>query len=284
MTEPNTLTRISEHVYVFSPDSRTDRPSLAAVVGAKSTLLLDVGNSEAHTRLFLNALAQQGIPAPRYAALTHWHWDHVFGASALDVPLIAHRETARQLAIQAAYDWSDAALDARVEAGLETAFCRDMLKLELPDRSDLRIVVPDILFDDQLTVDLGGVTCDIRHVGGDHAADSTIMHIPQDCVLFLGDCMYDAIYAPARHYTTRKLFPLLDTIAAYDAGCAVVGHHPEVVSREELDAWMYDLRLIGAAVDELGADKAAVLARVAGKLRDEQDIDEVDTFIAGVGM
>src|SRR5207342_2078199 len=105
------LQRASEHVWWFTPDERTDRPALAAVAGRTATALLEVGASAEHTSSFLAALAPLGLPPVRAAVLTHWHWDHSFGGSALDVPIIAHRLTAAELAHQASLDWSDAALD-----------------------------------------------------------------------------------------------------------------------------------------------------------------------------
>src|SRR5262249_24921847 len=79
-------------------------------------------------------------------ALTHWHWDHSFGSAAIDAPVIAHADTAAELAVQAAYDWSDEALDQRVRDGREIAFCAEFLRVELPDRSDLEIVLPSDTF------------------------------------------------------------------------------------------------------------------------------------------
>ena len=74
------LHRISDHVY-WMPPAKPDRPSLGAVVGTDGVLMLDAGASDAHARQFLNLLTAQGIPSPDYVALTHWHWDHVFGAA-----------------------------------------------------------------------------------------------------------------------------------------------------------------------------------------------------------
>jgi glyoxylase-like metal-dependent hydrolase (beta-lactamase superfamily II) len=65
-----TLSKISDHVYWMSPGA-PDRPSLGAVVGTRHTLLLDGGASAAHARLFLDALRAEGVPPPRYLALTH---------------------------------------------------------------------------------------------------------------------------------------------------------------------------------------------------------------------
>ncbi len=269
------LQKLTDHVY-WMPPAEPDRPSLCAIVGERFTLMLDAASSDAHARLFLGSLAQNNIPAPRLIALTHWHWDHIFGAAEIGVPIIAHRQTARELAIQAAYEWTDAALDQRVVEGTEIAFCADNIKLELPSPRSIRIALPDILFDAALDLDLGGVTCHLRHVGGDHAADSVVAYIPEDRLLFLGDCLYDAVYTPVRHYTHEKLFPLLDKLAVFDAQHYIEGHTDTVMSRAEFDAMVAKMHLAGDLIAELGTDEAAILA--ATKSRTGTDPDEDLTY------
>jgi len=278
-----TLSQISEHVYWMSPGA-PDRPSLCAVVGKNHTLMLDGAASDAHAKLFLDALAAASVPRPDTIALTHWHWDHIFGAAELGVPVIAHSLTAKEITIQAGYEWTDTALDERVASGKEIAFCADNIKLELPQPRLIRFTQPDIVYRDSLDMNLCDVTIHLQHVGGDHAADSCVMHIMPDRVLFLGDCLYDAIYTPVRHYTTKKLFPLLDTILSFDADYYVEGHTPTVMSRAELVEIVDKMRLVGTVVDQIGADKAGVTAAVMaqiGKPLDEDTLGFIQTFIAG---
>src|SRR4051812_38755830 len=123
------LTKISEHVY-WMPPGEPDRPSLCAVVGARRTLMLDAGSSDAHALQFLDGLAARDIPSPQQIVLTHWHWDHVFGAAAFGVSVIAHIETAKELARLATYDWSDAGLEQRIKTGEQTAGGARNIKLE----------------------------------------------------------------------------------------------------------------------------------------------------------
>lgn len=276
--------RIAEHTYWLSPDSTTDRPTLGAIVGRRGTLIVDAGNSPAHAEVLLSELSRLSA-TPSFVALTHWHWDHVFGTAALDLPTFAYEETRRIVAEMAAQDWSDAALDARVAAGVEIEFCRDMIKAELPDRSDLVIRPPEISFRDAIELDLGGVTCRIVHVGGDHAADSAVVYVPEDRIVFLGDCLYPAIYAPARHYTTAKLLPLLDRLLSFDAECYLAGHHLQPMTRAEIQAEAALLRTIGGVVDEHGADREAILAALPEALAEplnEDHIDIVGEFLAGL--
>ncbi|MEP7294397.1 MAG: MBL fold metallo-hydrolase, partial [Chloroflexota bacterium] len=74
------LNQISDHVY-WMPPSDPYYPSLCAVVGEQITLMLDAGKDAAHAQRFLDALKAKGLPAPTYIALTHWHFDHIMGAS-----------------------------------------------------------------------------------------------------------------------------------------------------------------------------------------------------------
>ncbi len=278
-----TLSQITDHVYWMSP-GKPDRPSLCAVVGTNRTLMLEAAASAAHARLFLDRLTAAQVPHPDYVALTHWHWDHIFGAAELNIPIIAHRQTAQEIAVQAAYQWTDDALDERVANGREIAFCADNIKLELPEPRDIYIIQPDIVFDSVLEINLGDVQVHLQHVGGDHAADSCVVHIMPDRVLFLGDCLYDAIYTPSRHYTTRRLFPLLDTILSFDAEYYIEGHTPTIMSRSELVVMVDRMRLVGNTVDRLAGDHVAVtqaLNEQIGEPLDEDTRGFIDTFIAG---
>lgn len=83
------LAQLAPHVGLFSPGGTTDRPVLGVVTGASGSLIVDAGSSADHIASLLQAMCEQGIAAPRYAALTHWHWDHVFGAAELAISTFA---------------------------------------------------------------------------------------------------------------------------------------------------------------------------------------------------
>lgn len=258
------LTRISEHVYWMPPEA-PDRPSLCAVVGARRTLMLDAGASAAHTRLFLDGLAELDIPFPQQVVLTHWHWDHVFGADSLKVPVIAQEQTAAKLVELAKRDWSDEGLAHHVALGEQTAAGAEELKKELPAPREVRIAQASITFNERLDVALGGVTCQIHHVGSDHAADASVIYAEPDRVLFLGDCLYDAVYTPKRHYTIKRLFPLLDKLLTFNAQVIVEGHSDGVINSTEFQQMLEKMRLAGALVQKFGADEAAIFSEYLTK-------------------
>ena len=277
------LNQISPHVYWLPPDETTDRPILGAVTGERGSLIIDAGNSPAHARLFQQELAGVSAPAPKYLVLTHWHWDHIFGISAWDLPTFASLETQQKMIELAGLDWSDEALDERVAAGTEIEFCRDMMKLELPDRSDLRLFPPDIAFITQVDLDLGGVRCQLIHVGGDHAPDATIVYIPEERILFLGDCIYPNLYHQPPCYTVQNLFPLIDRILAYEADYYLEAHNPDPVPRAEMVAYLARLRTIGQLVERWGPDRPSIVAALQAEGEvSEDDLESVDDFLAGL--
>jgi glyoxylase-like metal-dependent hydrolase (beta-lactamase superfamily II) len=272
---PCQLARASEHVWWYTPDDATDRPALAVVAGSHASVMLDVGASPAHTASFLEAIAPLGLAPLRAAVLTHWHWDHSFGGAALDVPIAAHRLTAVELAREAALDFGDAALAARVEQGDELAFCAEMMRLELPDRSALRVVEPTVLFGDEgIDLRLGGVTCEVRRVGGDHAIDSCAMHVPEDGLVFLGDCLYQRLYAPEPHLTLAGARAIADVVDAYGAEAAIQGHFPELMDAAALAVDLDRLRTGADRVERLGEGARATAT-------DEDDRETLELLLTG---
>jgi glyoxylase-like metal-dependent hydrolase (beta-lactamase superfamily II) len=283
------LRKISEHVF-WLPPGPPDRPSLCAAAGESATVLLDAGASAAHARLILDPLAGEGIPPPTAVALTHSHWDHVFGATEVGAPVIAQVLTADALTVLAATDWSDAALEARVAAGKVTPEHAAHVKEELPAPRDVQVASAEVVFDDGLDLELGGVRVRVQHVGGDHAPDSCVMFVEPDRVLFLGDCLYDSVGASGRALTVERAFPLHDAVLSFGAELYVDGHGESVVPRLQAEAMLAEVRFAGTLVQELAAeggppDEAESLAVARKRLGEEPSEDlawAIGAFVAGL--
>jgi len=223
---------VSERVY-WLPPAPPDRPSLCAVAGDRHTIWLDAGSSALHTREFLAFLAGEDVPPPSHVVLSHSHWDHVLGAAELGATVVAQELTAGYLKELAATDWSDEALDRRVASGENSQQHADNVKAELPSPRDVRVALAGIVFHDRLEFDLGGVRIEVRHVGGDHADDSTVMYVEPDGVLFLGDALYES---PSGGYTAERLLPLVEAVRSFGATRFVEGHSETMLAPAELDA------------------------------------------------
>ncbi len=105
----------------------------------------------------------------------------------------------------------------------------------------------DIVFQDGLDIELGGVTVCVRHVGGNHCVESSVMYVEPDRLLFLGDCMYDS---PSGVLTAESAFPLHDAILGFDAELYVDGHRASVLSRPDIEGLIEKMQLAEAAVRE----------------------------------
>jgi glyoxylase-like metal-dependent hydrolase (beta-lactamase superfamily II) len=234
--------RLTEHVYWFAP-APPDRPSLCAVVGDRQTIWLDAGSSARHAGEFLRFLGDERVSRPSHVVLTHSHWDHVFGADALGAHVVAHERTAGYLEQLAATDWSDEALDRRVASGESSPAHAENVKAELPTPREVRIAPAEIVFRAGLDFELDGVRVLVRHVGGDHADDSSVMYVEPDGLLFLGDCLYEA---PSGGYTAQRVLPLVETVRGFGARLFVDGHSETVLSAAELDDLIAEVRTTAA--------------------------------------
>ncbi|CAM5239756.1 hypothetical protein BSAF29S_03520 [Bacillus safensis subsp. safensis] len=56
------------------------------------------------------------------------------------------------------------------------------------------------------------------------AADSVIVYVKEEKILFLGDCIYPKMYAEKVHYTMKEILRLLDELDAFDADTYIPSH------------------------------------------------------------
>ncbi|WP_102275169.1 MBL fold metallo-hydrolase [Cytobacillus massiliigabonensis] len=278
-----TLVKISKRFWYQTPVSETDRPILGVVIGDKRSLMIDAGNSEEHAKYFLRELEKNNILQPSIVVLTHWHWDHTFGLSGLDMISIASSRTKKELEKQVPFEWNDAALDERVKAGVEIEFCANAIKKEYGRERNITITLPEITFETKMEIDLGGVTCQLQHVGGDHAQDSVIVYVKEEKILFLGDAIYANLYSSKRNHTVKRTLQLLDNIDQFDAEIYILSHW-KPVSQEEYQQEANLLRRVARLTERFaGKNEEIVKAYQAIVKRDlnEDELEVIEYFING---
>ncbi|WP_238323001.1 MBL fold metallo-hydrolase [Gorillibacterium massiliense] len=278
--------RISPHIDIMHAEHETDRPILAAVQGRRRTLLIDAGNSPKHAALFRAYLREQNCPEPDLLALTHWHWDHTFAMSAWGVPAVAHHATAQMLARLARLHWSAETLreleNERIISDRTVADIR--LEYKEESLSAIAVVEPDISFQDRLTLDLGGVTCEILHVGGDHSVDCCYLYVPEDRTLFLGDALGPSVYGGPMAYTSASFLRLMTIAEDYDAE-VFVESHGKPLSRADFLAELAPYKQLAQLAGQIGNDRDKLAAELKNCLGAEElpaDLERsIDFFIAG---
>lgn len=270
--------QLTSRIWYQTPVSETDRPILAVVRGEKHQLMIDAGNSSAHAALFLEEMKTHNLGSPDLLALTHWHWDHIFGMKHLGLPSIATKQTITHMKEMQPYAWTDGALQERMDQGIEIPFCADAIKLEFGATRDIEVVLPTIGFEGQLDLDLGGVHCQLIEVENDHSPGSLLVYIPEERVVFLGDAMYADIFSPKWNYTVERTTRLLTTLDRLDADYYIWSHGeamPKSEFEEEINMLRRAIRVTEATGGRL-KDMRILYAEETGRPLTE---DETETLI-----
>ena len=242
--------KITEHVYIHPAEHYTDRPNIGLIFGEKFSLLFDAGNSADHVEKLKSELSEQGLPFPDFVLLSHWHWDHSFGAKFWNVPIISGRKTDDELKKVSAWEWDDFSMENRIKSGEDIIFCTEMIKREYPDRSKIEVVPADIVFEDKMALDLGGISCELIHAKGPHSEDSVICFVPSEKFLFLGDANCKDLYGKPWEFDIEHEEDFLSNVAKipYDKELVAdflkllgkldftycISGHSEIMTREEL--------------------------------------------------
>lgn len=159
--------RVTEDVYVFISGLYAE-VAATVVITAEGAVVIDTlpfPQETAQVREFALARCPQGI---RYVINTHHHADHVYGSFAFpEAELIAHR-LCRELLIRIG------------EESLAQA------KAQTPALSNVKLRIPQLVFDTDLLIRLGEKTIHMMHAPG-HTPDGVIAHIREDKVLVASD-------------------------------------------------------------------------------------------------
>lgn len=220
------LNRLGERAFWQPHQPENDRPMLALVKGDRLALAVDAGASAAHIDGFYAALDKEGLPRPDLTAITHWHWDHTFGMHRAHGLTVACRRTGELLA-QARDTLADPAAVEALKRG------EDHIAREYAE-ADVVVALPDIAFDDELLIDLGGLTARVFTAASPHSDDTVLVHVPEEGLLFLGDATCGDPFDGWR-VDQGRLCALMRTIEGIDCRTCLLGHADPLGKGELLD-------------------------------------------------
>jgi glyoxylase-like metal-dependent hydrolase (beta-lactamase superfamily II) len=179
-------------IYPHDPDPDNVQGCVGVVADDRGSVVVDAGNSPLVARRVQAAMADDGLPPARWLVYTHHHWDHVWGAVAWErVETVAHASSRPILAAEAERPWSHAYLRSEVERDPLLGPSFRARAWAMPSWEGFAVRGPDTVFEDALTLPTG---VELHHVGGQHAADSVVVTVPDSGVRLLGDCFYPPPY------------------------------------------------------------------------------------------
>ena len=230
------LEQLTPRVWHLPFSQEQDRPSLGYIRGENFSLMVDGGNDPAHVQAYQKALLSAKFPLPHFAVLTHSHWDHCFGMSALDIPAIACAETYQSLRMVAAWSWTPEEMEKNIRKGALPSVCAPRIRWHFPEPEQIRVMLPAVIFSGQMTLDLGGCTCHLIHVPSPHSRDSVIVYVPEERMVFLGDAVYQELKDDVWTEHPDKLQGLMEALEPLDFSFGQPAHQ-KAMSKQDLLTW-----------------------------------------------
>jgi len=236
------LYQLSQHIYIFPYVSETDQPNLGYIQGTNASLLVDSGCGRSTTDALKKELVEHYLSEPDHVVMTHYHWDHSFGASQFDA--LAHASAFTCAKMEELRQMNMTSIDDMISDDLMPEFCREHLHLEYDNVSQLELRVPENIIDQPTLFDLGDVQAVVFPVVSPHCEGALLVYVEQDKVLFIGDA--DCGYIRGTEFIDdyEKLSAFFEVVKNIDFEKIVLGHI-DVLSKEEYCA------MVQEALDEL---------------------------------
>lgn len=213
LVQENKTQKVSEHVYVI-PDGRVNLvPNIGIIVGTRATLVVDAGMGPRNGQVVLRELAKVSKNSDLYFTTTHFHPEHVTGVQAFPASTRIIRAEAQEEELKQKQPQFISNFSKR------TPEIKALLQ-------DVKPRPPDILFDHELKLDLGGVTARLFLVGPGHTRGDTAIYVEEDKVLFTGDVVVNRFFPifPDPDASGKNWLAILTRFEALEARTIVPGH------------------------------------------------------------
>jgi glyoxylase-like metal-dependent hydrolase (beta-lactamase superfamily II) len=168
-------TRVSDHVYAI-----VGFPNIAVVVGSRATLVVDTGLGPRNGATAMRVVKKLSTGQKLFLTTTHFHAEHTAGEAGFPAETILIRPAVQQEEAEK----SAAEMIARFSTF--SSQNRELL-------AGVKLRAPDIVFDTEATVDLGGVTARLLWFGAGHTKGDELIFVEPDSTLIPGDIVQDKL-------------------------------------------------------------------------------------------
>lgn len=213
LVQANKTIKVSEHVYAI-PDGRVNLvPNIGIVVGSRATLVIDAGMGPRNGEVVLRELAKVSKNSDLYFTTTHFHPEHVTGVQAFPANTKIIRSQVQEEEVKQKQPQFIGNFSKR------TPEIKALLQ-------DVKPRPPDMLFDHELKLDLGGVTARLFLAGPAHTRGDTAIYVEEDKVLFTGDVVVNRFFPifPDRDASGKNWLAALSKFEALQPLRVVPGH------------------------------------------------------------
>ena len=248
------IEKIKDHVYAFiTPESTLDwvDGNSYAILTDDGVFVVDAHQSSLIAEANISEIKKLTDRPVTYLLNSHWHGDHnlenpVYKRHFPNVRIMSHSKT-REILTRRCSEWVNASkageydtylkyyqglLDSTKDATgvtLSEQYRRryekivEILKRYGPCAAQDECLLPDLTFDDDVTLFMGGREIEIRHDGRANTPGDAFVWLPQDSILITGDILVHPIpYCFGSFY--EEWVAVLDTMIALKPRIILPGH------------------------------------------------------------
>jgi glyoxylase-like metal-dependent hydrolase (beta-lactamase superfamily II) len=155
-------------------------PNIAIVVGARAVLVVDTGLGPRNGATIARVVAKVAPDRKLFLTTTHFHPEHAGGDAGFPANTILIRNLVQQQE-----------MEAHGQEMVDLFAGRSLQQKELLAGATLR--TPDITYENQERVDLGGVTARLLWFGGAHTKGDELVFVEPDRTLISGDVVQNKV-------------------------------------------------------------------------------------------
>lgn len=293
-------TEIAPGVYLFQTERYGDvglDGNSIAITTSDGVLVFDANGTPAASRAVIAEIRKITNQPVKYLVISHWHWDHWYGAEAYkeafpDVRIIS-QERERRIMLGPSQDFNknflerdlpgyvDSLRKKLAEEESKTPAPEGLAKLKatyevdrffLEQKKNVRHTVANETYAEQMNIYLGDREIRLMNFGRAVTPGDSIVYLPKEKLALIGDLIVNPVTFALGGYPSEWL-RALEKVDALDATTMVTGHGDPLKDKELLHATMGVMRILlqrGKELKAKGMDPDAAKAEVLPELKELQ--------------
>lgn len=265
----NATMSVSEHVHAI-----IGFPNIAIVTGRRATLVVDTGMGARNGAVVVREVQKLGHPPLLYLTTTHFHPEHAMGEQAFPANTLLIRPAAQQEEME--------------KRGTE--YIERFSKMSPQNKEllkDVKLRKPDIVFDKEAKLDLGGVTARLLWLGPAHTIGDELIFVEGDKTLISGDIVQNRQipFIPNSDASVKNWLAILDQIAPLSPRFVVPDHGAlgdgSLIGQQKAFMVAFHKRALELSRQGIPVDQAAqtLLAEVRSKYPGWENLNAIPNLV-----
>ena len=202
------MVKVLDGIYTYVGGEGVDSNS-TAIVTREGVVVIDTRVSPIEANKLLAAIRERTDQPVRYVINTHYHGDHTFGNQVFSntAVIMAHKNVRASLG------------DENGKKHLDFFKTRN-----LPGLDDVKITLPNIVYEDKLELVTGGTRLRLIHIGRGHTDGDTAVFLPERRTLIAGDLISNKVIPYMADAYVDDWIVFLSELEKFDAEIIIGGH------------------------------------------------------------